>query len=148
VGESGGLQSKGKNRAGVTTKLHLAITAEGHIVEAILTAGNISDISVANELTSDVVECYIVEDRGYDSDTHRANLLSNNNIPVIPGRKNRKVPVVYDKTIYRLREAIERFFGKLKENKRLSQRYDKADHVFLNFIALASLKILLKILIC
>ena len=116
-------------------------------MEAMLTAGNKSDISVADHLTSDIVGCYVVEDMGYDSDAHRKILQSNNNIPVIPGRKNRKVPIVYDKSIYRLRGGIERFFGKLKENKRLSQRYDKADNVFLNFIALASLKILFKTLI-
>jgi transposase len=112
-----------------------------------LTAGNTSDITVADELTSDVVECFVVEDMGYDSDKHRDSLRSQNNIPVIPGRKNRKIPIVYDKIMYRLRGGIERFFGKLKENKRLSQRYDKEDNVFLSFIALASLKILFKILI-
>jgi transposase len=131
----------------VTTKLHLAMTAEGHIVEAMLTAGNTADITVADELTSEVVECYVIEDKGYDSDAHRATLQSNNNVPVIPGRKNRKVPVVYDKILYRLRGGIERFFGKIKENKRVSQRYDKEDNVFLSFIALATFKVLFNILI-
>jgi len=59
--------SRGKNRAGVTTKLHLAITAEGHLVEVLLTGGNVADITVADELTADVVGCYVVEDRGYSA---------------------------------------------------------------------------------
>ena len=103
----------------MTTKLHLAITAENHVVEGLLTGGNVSDIRVANELMSDVVGCYVVEDMGYDSDPHRDFLRSQNNIPVIPGRKNRKVKIIYDKAIYRLRRHVEILFGKLKENRRL-----------------------------
>ena len=33
----------------------------------------------------------------YDSDDHRRALESSNNVPVIPGRKNRKIEIVYDK---------------------------------------------------
>jgi IS5 family transposase len=91
----------------VTTKLHLAITAEDHVVEGLLTGGNVSDITVADDLTADVVGCYVVEDMGYDCDRHRRELEANNNIPVIPGRKNRKVAVLYDKTVYGLRKRIE-----------------------------------------
>ncbi len=84
---------------------------------------------------------------GYDSDEHREYLKSNNNTPVIPGRKNRRIPITYDKILYRFRRKIEIFFGKLKENKRLAMRYDKSDQSFLGFIAMASIKILLKIVI-
>jgi transposase len=131
------------NRAGVTTKLHLAMTADGHIVEGFLTAGNVSDIAVAEALYSDVFGCYVVEDKGYDSDQHRLFLQSQNNIPVIPGRKNRKIKIVYDKKIYKLRRRIEQFFGKLKENKRLAVRYEKSDATFLAFIAIASIQSLI-----
>ena len=54
-----------------------------------MSGGNRADISCANGLTASVSGCYIIEDKGYDSNNHRAYLLSNNNIPVIPGRKNR-----------------------------------------------------------
>lgn len=123
------------------------MTACGHFVEGLLTGGNIHDITVANTLLEDVVGCYVVEDTGYDSNAHRQELVANNNIPVIPGRKNRKIPIVYDKKIYALRKRIEMFFGKIKENKRLSMRYDKLDKTFLGFIALASLKIILNSII-
>lgn len=129
----------------MTTKLHLALTAEGHIVEGMLTGGNISDITVANEIMSDVFGCYVVEDMGYDSDAHRDFLRSQNNVPVIPGRKNRKVKIIYDKAIYRLRGSIERYFGKLKENKRLCLRFEKEDRSFLSFIAIAAIKIFFKL---
>jgi hypothetical protein len=99
----------------VTTTLHLAITAE-------------------------VVGCDVVEDRGDDCDRHWQELEANNNIPVIPGRKNRKVVVLYDKTVYRLRKRIEMFFGRIKENRRLVVRDEKLDATFLGFIALAILE--------
>ena len=103
------------------------------------------DVCVADELLDGVVGCYILEDKGYDSDKHRDMLRSNNNIPVISGRKNRKIPIVYDKKMYALRKNIEIFFGKIKENKRIAMRYDKQDHSFLSFLACASLKILLNL---
>ena len=129
----------------MTTKLHLAITAEGHLVEGMLTGGQIHDVTVADDLLEDVVSCHVVEDMGYDSDAHRAALRANNNVPVIPGRKNRKVHVPYHKALYRLRKNIELFFGKIKENKRMAMRFDKLDETFLSFFALAALKILTKI---
>jgi transposase len=119
----------------------LALSAQGHLIEALLTGGNIADISVADDLMSDVFGCYVVEDMGYDSDAHRDFLRSQNNVPVIPGRRNRKIKIVYDKAIYKLRGAIERYFGKLKENKRINVRFDKEDQTFLSFIALAAIKI-------
>jgi len=127
----------------VTTKLHLAITAEDHVVEGFLTGGNVSDMTKAGELTAEVFGCYIVEDMGYDSDAHRRALEANNNIPVIPGRKNRKISVVYDKAMYKLRRKIEMFFGKIKEHRRVTVRYEKTDAAFLAFIALAIIKMYL-----
>jgi transposase len=127
----------------VTTKLHLLITAEGHVVEGFLTAGNVSDITVAERLLSDVFGCHVVLDMGYDSDPFRDILRSQNNTPVIPGRKNRKLKIEYDTRIYTLRTRIEQFFGKLKENKRLSMRYEKSDTVFFAFIAAGIIKTLI-----
>ena len=119
------------------------MTAEGRVVEGFLSGGNVSDITVADSLFENVVGCYVVEDMGYDSDAHRDFLRSQNNVPVIPGRKNRKVKIEYDKSIYRLRRRIEQFFAKLKETKRLGMRYDKSDGVFLTFIALATIMTLI-----
>ena len=129
----------------MTTKFHLSITSDGHIVEGLLSGGNVADITEANDLTEDVYGCYVVEDKGYDSDEHRENLLSRYNIPVIPGRKNRKTKIIYDKEIYNFRRKIEIFFGKIKENKRLALRFDKSDESFLGFLAIASIKILLNL---
>jgi IS5 family transposase len=124
----------------MSTKLHLVVTSDGHVVDGFLSGGNRNDIAAAEELTEGVYGCYVVEDRGYDSNKNRIQLESQGNIPVIPGRKNRKVKIEYDKEKYKLRGFIERIFGKLKENRRLALRYEKNDLHFLSFIACAFIK--------
>ena len=121
----------------MTTKFHLLLSAQGHVVEGFLTPGNVSDITAAPQLTEHIVGCYVVLDMGYDSDEYRALLRGNNNIPVIPGRSNRNKVVEYDKRKYALRKRIEQFFGRIKENRRLTVRYEKSDLNFLGFIAIA-----------
>ena len=121
----------------MTTKFHLLISAQGHVVEGFLTPGNVSDITAAPLLTEHIVGCYVVLDMGYDSDEYRALLRGSNNIPVIPGRSNRNQVVEYDKRKYALRKRVEQFFGRIKENRRLTVRYEKSDLNFLGFIAIA-----------
>jgi len=120
--------------------LHLAITSDFIVIEGFLSGGNRADISVANELTAEISGCYIIEDKGYDSNSHRIYLTSNSNIPVIPGRKNRIEPIEYDKDKFNLRRKIENFFAMLKENRRLALRFEKSDLAFLAFIAIATIK--------
>jgi transposase len=117
------------------------ITTQGHVVEGFLTPGNVSDITVAPKLTEDIVGCYVALDMGYDSDEYRERLRGNGNIPVIPGRSNRNKPIEYDKRMYKQRGRIERLFGMIKENRRLTVRYEKSDCAFLAFIAVAIIKI-------
>ncbi len=132
----------------MTRKLHLALTATCALVDGQLTAGNGADLTVANDLMAEVVGCAVVADLGDDSDAHRACLRANHHLPVMPGRQNRQVPIDYDKKLYAVRRRIEMFFGQLKENRRLAIRYDKMDVTFLAFLALAAVKILLKIYLC
>ena len=114
----------------------------------LLTAGNVHDVKVANELTADVLESTVIEDTGYDSEDHRNFLRSNNNTPIIPQRCNAKNPQPYDKSLYKLRRRIENTFGRLKENKRLDTRFDKLDITFYGFFCLGFIKNLLAINIC
>jgi transposase len=121
----------------------LAVTADGHIVDGFLTGGNRHDAASAEELMQEIYGCHVIEDRGYDSNKNRSTLESQGNIIVIPGRKNRKVEIYYDKVLYKLRGLVERIFGKIKENRRLAVRYEKSDLHFLSMIACAFIKIYL-----
>ena len=54
-----------------------------------------------------------------------------------------RLPIIYDNTMYKIRKNIEILFGKMKENRRLAMRFDKADEAFLVFIALPLIKIII-----
>jgi transposase len=56
----------------------------------------------------------------------------------IPGRKQRKKAVKYDKHRYKRRNRIENLFGRLKDWRRVTARYDRCPKVFLSAIALAA----------
>ncbi len=56
----------------------------------------------------------------------------------IPGRKQRKTAVRYDKRRYRRRNRIEIMFAGLKDWWRVATRYDRRSKVFLSPIALAA----------
>jgi transposase len=108
-----------------------------------LAGGEVNDVAAGPQLSEDIAGCAAVADRGYDSDVFRRELAGNNNVPVIPGRRNRKKEIEYDREKYKKRGLIERIFGKLKKNRRLTVRYEKSDINFLGFIVIAFLKILL-----
>ena len=87
---------------------------------------------------------YAALDKGYDSDHIRARIEKSGAQAVIPPRSNRKVPIAYDAEQYKLREKVERFFGRLKQFRRLATRYDKLSKTFLAFIHLVAAWISIK----
>ena len=100
-----------------------------------------------NELPWDKIK-YLVADKGYDTSNVRNIIKSHGSTAVIPfkgiylPRDSKLTPKdFYDVELYKKRNIIERFFGRLKENKRIAMRFDKMDHTFLSFIALASAKL-------
>jgi len=66
---------------------------------------------------------------------------ANNVLPVIPMRKSRKKRVGVDRSLYRLRNLVERCFNKLKNARRVATRYDKTAESFLGFIDLTSIRL-------
>lgn len=86
----------------------------------------------------------VIADKGYDFYAVRTLLRGQEKEPVIPRCKNAAVPGLYtekQKELYKTRSAIERFFGKMKENKRLALRFEKLDVTLLSFFAVACMKI-------
>lgn len=63
---------------------------------------------------------------------------------VIPSKRDRKCPRVYDTVLYKERNHIERFFNKLKQFRRVATRYDKLLANFIGFVKLAAIAIWLK----
>ncbi len=83
-------------------------------------------------------------DKGYDADAIRADLANRNIEAVIPGRSNRRVKIEYDRSLYKERNKIERFFGHLKINRAIATRYDQLAESFLSMVYIASARYWLK----
>lgn len=104
-----------------------------------LTGGNVGDVKAAPDLLERVGGMrYLLGDKGYDADRLRRSLREAGAVPVLPGRRNRKRTIRYDKDRYRERHRIENAFCRLKDFRRVAPRYDKLAANFLSAVALAT----------
>ena len=117
--------------------MHVAVDALGNPLRVILSAGQIADIDHAAALIKDQQACYIIADKGYDSDALVSTITAQGAQAVIPPRSNRLTPRTFDHHLYRDRNLIERFFARIKHFRRIATRYDKLANSFLSFIHLA-----------
>ena len=123
----------------MNTKLHAVCDSQGRPINLFVTAGQVSDYIGARALLSSLPDGdWLLGDRGYDADWFRDALKDKGIKPCIPGRKQRKTPVKYDKRRYKRRNRIEIMFGRLKDWRRVATRYDRCPKVFLSAIALAA----------
>ena len=56
-------------------------------------------------------------------------------------RKFRKMRVGVDRSLYRLRNLVERCFNKLKNARRIATRYGKTAESYLGFIDITSIRL-------
>ena len=70
AGGSGGdtVNAIGVSRGGRTTKLHARVDSEGRPLQIELSAGNVHDCSVAEDLLGEITADAIIADKAYDSD--------------------------------------------------------------------------------
>ena len=80
----------------------------------------------------------LLADRGYDADWFRNALINKGITPCIPPKKNRKVQLEYDNTLYKQRHKVENMFAKLKDWRRIHTRYDRCAHTFFSAICIAA----------
>jgi len=90
--------------------------------------------------------CVLLADGGYDSDKVRETMEARNVVPVIPMRKSRRLSVAVDRTLYRLRNLVERCFNKIKNARRVATLYHKTAESFLGFIDITSIRLWLRLL--
>lgn len=77
-------------------------------------------------------------DKAYDADALVARLQAKGIQVVIPPRGNRTTPRAYDREVYKQRNWIERFFGKIKHYRRVFSRFEKTRRNYmavLDFVA-------------
>lgn len=118
------------------------VTASDRAVVAFsLSGGNAHDapegIALLNQLKRHDEQQYMLMDRAYEGDVMRAKAVEKGFLPVVPPKRNRKLPWAYDKERYKRRNEIERYFLRLKRFRRIFTRYDKLDQLFCGFIYFA-----------
>ena len=99
------------------------------------------DLVMADNLPNPSV---LLADRGHDADNIRKTIEKRDVLTVIPMRKSRKMRVGVDRSLYRLRNLVERCFNKLKNARRVATRYDKTAESFLGFIDITSIRLWLR----
>ena len=131
-GDQHGRQKRGRGRligrtkGGMNTKLHVICDSQGRPLDLFVTAGQVSDYIGARALLSSLPKVdWLLGDRGYDADWFREALKDKGIRACIPGRKQRKAPVKYDKRRYKRRNQIKIMFGRLKDWRRIATRYDR-----------------------
>lgn len=124
----------------MSTKIHATCDALGNPTGFYLTAGQDHDLLGADALMSHLTQAEtILADKTYDADERmRSKLHAKGCEVVIPFKKNRLNPLIYDKEVYKARHLIENFFAKLKQYRGIATRYDKTSQNFLGAIYLAA----------
>jgi len=123
----------------LNSKLHAVCDADGKPLILLLTEGQISDYRGAATILPALPPAdVLIADKGYDSNWFRHALAGLGIEPCIPSRSGRKEPVEYDEQAYKLRNRIERMFGRLKDWRRIATRYDRCAHAFMSTIAIAA----------
>lgn len=87
-------------------------------------------------MLDEVEPAAFLADKAYDADALIETLESRAITPVIPSKANRVEPRDTDFALYRERNLVERFFGKLKQYRAIATRYDKLANTFLAAVAL------------
>lgn len=103
--------------------------------------GHRGDAPVAPDLIGTLAPELCLADAAYDSDGFRRLLLDRDTMPVIPNNPTRKRLHPFDREAYRLRNVIERTFGRLKDWRRIATRYDKLARNYRAAVAIAAIVI-------
>lgn len=135
--KTAGPQEIGRSSGGRSTKIHAAVDSFGLPIKFVLSEGQCHDAPLAPELI--VAGCdHVLADRGYDSNAIRQHIRETGAEPVIPSKTNRINPEQYDEIIYKERNAVERFFAKIKHFRRIATRYEKLARNYMAMITLGA----------
>jgi transposase len=97
----------------------------------LITEGTRADCTQAAELIAGIDAENLIADRGYDTDEIINEARKAGMEAVIPPKRNRKEPRLYDKYLYKLRHLVENAFLHLKRWRGIATRYAKNASSFL-----------------
>ena len=134
----------GRSRGGFGTKIHAVVKGLGLPVRLILTPGPAADVTQAKPLIEGPPLEVVIADKGYDSPAVVAAIEAQGGEAVVPSRSNAKSPRKTDGARDKDRNLVERFWSKIKHDRRVATRYEKKARNFLAFVPVAALLILLQ----
>jgi transposase len=118
------------------------VDANGHLVSMKLSPGQDGDGPHGRDLLGAFqtgrIE-HVLADTAYDGDETREQIRQLKAKACIKPHQNRTAKKRYDKERYKHRNLIERFFGRIKQFRRVATRYEKTPENFLGFVWLAAL---------
>jgi transposase len=152
----------GRSRGGLTCKIHLLCDIQGQPLHFHLTAGQIHESAVLDDVligadrelidTEGEAAAWPVAlagDKGYRADWIDAYLLALGIEPVIPSKANEDRDtraVTFDREAYRDHNIIERLIGWLKECRRIFSRFEKTAKNFGGMIRMAFIQRYLRLI--
>jgi len=110
---------------------------KGRPIKVKITGGQVHDVTQADELLEGVSGDFFIGDRAYDKEGFVESIRSRGGQVVIPPRSNRKRKRYYSKSIYKMRNRIERMIGRLKNFRRLATRFEKTAQNYLSLVMFA-----------
>jgi len=123
----------------LNSKLHAITDGDGRPIALLLTQGQMSDHVGAKLLYPVLPEAKtLIADKGYDSDEFRSALRAKRIAACIPPKRNRRLTIPFNKSLYKQRHKIENIFGRLKDWRRISTRYDRCAHTYFSAICVAA----------
>jgi transposase len=135
----------GRSKGGLTTKIHALVDANGLPILLKITPGQAHDgRSAADMFDSLAAGDVLLADRAYDSDALHAEMAVRGvfaNVRQMPQRVH-KPP--FSASLYKLRNAVERFFSKIKHYRAIATRYEKHPENYMALIKLAAARIWMK----
>ena len=114
------------------------------LTELLATGGHCSEMTQAAALLAGFKADHVLADKGYDGRCVIDAVNESGAMPVIPSRKNARKPRQTDMALYKERNIVDRFFGYLKQFRRVATRYDKHIQNYMGFVYIAAIKIWLK----
>jgi transposase len=135
----------------LTTKLHARVDSQGRLFTLALTPGQQHDATMAETLLKHgairsgkrgrprLRPKRLVADKAYGSRAFKRFLRRRGIQPIIPRKRNQKRGRPHNAILYRERNIVERFFGRLKHFRAVATRYDKRATTYLATVLLASI---------
>ena len=135
----------GRSRGGLSTRIHAVVDGNGQPKALELTPGQAADCTVAETLLAEVeAGMMVIADKACDTNAILDHHEEVGATAVIPSKSNRTEPRTLDHEVCAKRNLVERFFGRIKEFRRVATRYDKRARNFLFAVILAATRDLMR----